>query len=102
MRIAVGVGVLLVSYSLILHGCVGGPATRRHEKQEAVLPVPGSTRAAPSPTPEPETSVELEPTVVPTPYQGFGARTPGGNTGRIVSVTNLKDSGPGSLREAVK
>ena len=34
--------------------------------------------------------------------EGFGAFTPGGRGGRIVSVDNLEDSGPGSLREAVK
>lgn len=34
--------------------------------------------------------------------EGFGAETPGGRGGKIIEVTNLKDSGPGSFRAACK
>ena len=69
-------------------------------------------RATPTPTPTPSQTTKPTPTPTATsqPTQpagdgkvvGYGAGTVGGSGGRQLVVTNLADSGPGSLRAALE
>ena len=62
---------------LIICGCTdGGTPVGRSQRENAIPAFPGA--------------------------EGAGALTPGGRSGVLYEVTNLDDSGPGSLREAIE
>ena len=62
------------------------------DRLEAATPANPQT---PRPVP-PQTGLPVFPGA-----EGFGTRTPAGRGGRVLEVTTLADSGPGSLREAI-
>lgn len=64
------------------------------------LPALQASPAASEPIPAPVTAATGQ-TSPQDPPEGFGASARGGAGGRVITVTSLADSGPGSLREAL-
>jgi pectate lyase len=63
---------------------------------DAITPGPAQNPTTPRPV-EPPIGLPVFPGA-----EGFGSRTIAGRGGRIIEVTSLADSGPGSLREALE
>jgi hypothetical protein len=84
----------LFAPQIVLAACLWASACGSDDGVEAAPEPPGATPApsgAPSPIGEPPTGVE-----------GFGAVTRGGDDGTVYRVTSLADSGPGTLRDAIR
>jgi hypothetical protein len=75
--------LMLLAGGLVLLGCDAGTAADPSASSVQVMP-------------------ELEFLPAFPGAEGYGARTRGGRSGRVIAVTNLNDSGPGSLRAAVE